>query len=104
MNFVEAWIKANGRKITRKVWLSYINTKEKKITDVCSRMSDADLLADDWEVLKEEKVLWTVTFYNTVVNAYNSLVFFSRKDMESWKKRHKNNIKLIATEKYIDEI
>lgn len=104
MNFIEAWIKANGKRITREVWMGHINTKEQKITDVCSRMVETDILANDWKVLKEENILWTVTFYNNIVNKYGSILFYSREEMEIWKKRHIDTVRTIGTEKYIDRV
>lgn len=105
MNFIEAWKKANGKRITRKKGVTYcLNTKENKIHETAKiYLDNVDLLADDWEIVKETKVIWTVTWKENT-GYYNACVFMDRPSMEEWKELHKSRIQVIGTEKYINEI
>lgn len=98
MNFIEAWKKANGKKI--EVGRTIINTK-KSITEQTEILSELELLSDYWNIVKETKVIWTVTYISD--GFYFASTFSDRTNMETWKENNKSRTRIIGVEKYIDE-
>jgi hypothetical protein len=73
MNIIEAWKSAKGgNKIHRTVGVGWLTKHEcKSLGDFFADISDAGLLADDWEVVKEKKeekvkVVWHIDCTGTV--------------------------------------
>ena len=104
MNFIEAWKKANGKEIiikNEKGIKEHIRTDGNiKIAINTPYISNESLLSEKWEIKKETKVAWTVTYLDYEVVC--SFVFLDREKMETFIKKNKD-IKVIGIEKYIYE-
>jgi hypothetical protein len=106
MNFIEAWKKANGKEIIIK---DEKGIKEHTRTDGNIKiyinshyLSNESLLSEKWEVAKESKVIWVVTYkYDNI--SYQAVIFFTREEMDTWKEKNNRYVTIIGTEKYIHE-
>lgn len=100
MNFIEAWKKANGKKI--EIGNVVISTKD-SITAVVEILNEIELLSENWEITKKEIVIWTMTYYDKKEKKYRGIVFSSRKQMEEWTEENDDK-RIIAINKHIDEV
>jgi hypothetical protein len=105
MNFIEAWKKANGKTIvTRNECGNIENTvgTSGNIAGTIQHIGEKLILSEKWEVAKETKVVWTVTYISDE-GFYFASTFSNRTNMETWKENNKSRTRIIGIEKYIDE-